>query len=524
MFAHISRQHRRIIFTLICLCAYIPVLSYSGQIPTTAIKRWQQHNPSHINVGISVFNAQNNQVIYQYQSQQMMTPASIHKLWVAETALEFLKPSFKFNTTLGITKKIHHRRINGDVIIHFVGDPSFTHQNLNRLIHTLKQKGVNHIRGNIILDTHVFSAPNYPPGWMWDDLTYAFAPPINAIMIDENRFMIHISAQNTKGKQPSISTNITVPLCALQRNLTPIKKYQSNCPLTIYPTAYGYSLSGCLVTAPQGIDQIRQLAIRHPNHYATNLIRQQLKADHIRLDGHIISQNIRLNIPRDTILATHHSQTLKTLTHHLLEQSDNLYAESFLRTIGNHFHSSIPGHAASSFTSASESIITLQKNTADLSKIRYVDGSGLSRYNATNTNTITQLLTHAWVNQSNTVRQAWLHSLLQPNAKNRIHYLKFILPKGTHLLVKTGSMTGVISLAGYMGVDGHQPIAFTWISHGFCKKRPTIEWLQQWVTNILLPIAQHTPRSSKTISWPIYQYTPKKTVIWQPWKNKMSNI
>src|SRR5699024_10310586 len=68
------------------------------------------------------------QPLIEHNAKQKMIPASTQKLIVALAAMLSLGPDYRFSTTLEITDKPVNGVLNGDVVIHFSGDPSFTKQ------------------------------------------------------------------------------------------------------------------------------------------------------------------------------------------------------------------------------------------------------------------------------------------------------------------------------------------------------------------------------------------------------------
>ncbi|WP_306686877.1 D-alanyl-D-alanine carboxypeptidase [Candidatus Coxiella mudrowiae] len=56
----------------------------------------------------------------------------------------------------------------------------------------LKELGIRRINGRFLIDNTHYNDIPYPPGWMWDYLSYGYSAPVNAIIIDRNKFLLHI--------------------------------------------------------------------------------------------------------------------------------------------------------------------------------------------------------------------------------------------------------------------------------------------------------------------------------------------
>ncbi len=102
--------------------------------------------------------------LMDYHSKQMALPASTMKILTALAALLQLGPDFRFTTTLESRNGISGDRLKGDLIARFVGDPSFSRQDMRNMVAQLKQQGVKHIDGNIVIDTSIFASHDKSAG------------------------------------------------------------------------------------------------------------------------------------------------------------------------------------------------------------------------------------------------------------------------------------------------------------------------------------------------------------------------
>ncbi|WP_342352289.1 D-alanyl-D-alanine carboxypeptidase [Candidatus Coxiella mudrowiae] len=56
----------------------------------------------------------------------------------------------------------------------------------------LKELGIRRINGGFLIDNTYYNDVPYHPGWMRGDLSYGYSAPVNAIIIDRNKFLLHI--------------------------------------------------------------------------------------------------------------------------------------------------------------------------------------------------------------------------------------------------------------------------------------------------------------------------------------------
>lgn len=81
-----------------------------------------------------------------------MRPASTMKLLTAITALDKLGGSYQFKTQLKYTGKIENGVLTGDVYCIGGMDPRFNSDDLAAFANSLKEMGVDTIRGNVYAD------------------------------------------------------------------------------------------------------------------------------------------------------------------------------------------------------------------------------------------------------------------------------------------------------------------------------------------------------------------------------------
>ena len=117
---------------------------------------------------------------------------------------------------------------------------------------------------------------------------------------------------------------------------------------------------------------------------------------------------------RMNLLLVHRSQPLSEIIVILNKESQNLYAELLIRTIGAHlppdmgYDEDEPSSAELGIESAKT---TFARARMDTSRIKLLDGSGLSRMNLVTPNMTANLLKYMWNHQNLTVRQAYYNSL-----------------------------------------------------------------------------------------------------------------
>ena len=120
------------------------------------------------NVGIKVVSVTTGEVLYDAGADKLYHPASTMKLLTSATALEKLRPNYRFHTTL-YAEGIEGARVRENLYLKGRGDPLFDIEDLAKMVKTLVQSGVEEIEGDIVVDDTYFDDVPKGKGWMWDD-------------------------------------------------------------------------------------------------------------------------------------------------------------------------------------------------------------------------------------------------------------------------------------------------------------------------------------------------------------------
>ena len=160
-----------------------------------------------------------------------------------------------------------------------------------------------------------------------------------------------------------------------------------------------------------------------------------------------------------SLLAIHYSEPIKELIKPVLEDSNNLYADCLFKKMGG------------SWEKGRESVETFLKECIHLDpeELRVLDGSGLSRYNLVSPDQMVLFLKEMQYHKS--FRRALAVSGEKGTLKGRM------LKDGGLISGKTGSMTGVSSLCGYIKTDSKKELGVAIFINGYMKDGKEIKTL-----------------------------------------------
>jgi D-alanyl-D-alanine carboxypeptidase/D-alanyl-D-alanine-endopeptidase (penicillin-binding protein 4) len=97
-------------------------------------------------------------------AERPMTPASVMKLVTTYAALDLLGPAFTWTTEAFATGPIRDGVLEGDLVLRGRGDPKLTLEQFWLLLREVRARGVNDIRGDLVLDRSYYGFDMGDPG------------------------------------------------------------------------------------------------------------------------------------------------------------------------------------------------------------------------------------------------------------------------------------------------------------------------------------------------------------------------
>jgi D-alanyl-D-alanine carboxypeptidase/D-alanyl-D-alanine-endopeptidase (penicillin-binding protein 4) len=398
--------------------------------------------------------------LVNFNSLRKLIPASNTKLITTGVALYYLGPDFDFVTELGYTGKIRHGVLHGNIIIKGGGDPtlgtidslalkpedlfaswkdSFTKSNEDL---ELKRTQIRKIKGRIIGDGSYFDGPIEKSSWAYDDLGTDYGTGCNGLMFNENVQQFMVSPGSEVGESVAF-----VPIYPhtpwMDFNSTAItSKAGSGDNLSLFNTDMAPIAE---FRGDYAIDKGSRIDIfsnKFGARTCANAFYEYLQGRGIKVTGGATDE-----VPEDSsyvFLCKTHSAPLKDIIRETNYKSDNLFAETLLRTVGKKF----TGSASYDSSYVAERKVFTKLGVDYSYGAQIVDGSGLSRHNYISPDFFCRFLRAM---SGTEVFKDYLRSLPQAGSgtlKNRLKNL----PDSTRsrIFMKSGSMNGVLCYSGYI--------------------------------------------------------------------------
>lgn len=397
-----------------------------------------------------------------YHGTQMALPASTMKILTALAALLQLGPDFRFTTTLETPGSVSEGVLKGDLVARFSGDPTLKRQNIRNMVAVLKKQGIKEISGDVVINTSVFASHDKAPGWPWNDITQCFSAPPAAAIVDRNCFSVSLYSAPKPDENAFIRVASYYPVHMFSevRTLAKGSPDAQYCELDVVPGEFNrYTLTGCLTQRSEPLPLA--FAIQDGASYAGAILKDELLQADIQIDGTLRRQT--QPTPAGTVLAQTQSVPLHDLLHQMLKKSDNMIADTVFRTIG-HQRFGVPG----TWRAGSDAVrqILRQKAGVDLGNSIQVDGSGLSRHDLLSPATMMQVLQYIAQHDK---ELDFISMLPLAGHDGTLQYRGGLHEAGVDgkVSAKTGSLSGVYNLAGFITTASGQRMAFVQFLSGY---------------------------------------------------------
>jgi D-alanyl-D-alanine carboxypeptidase/D-alanyl-D-alanine-endopeptidase (penicillin-binding protein 4) len=440
---------KRILLSVL-LC-HLGTAAFSTGIQNSLNRLINQVDPN-INMGMEVVDLNTGETLFQRNATRTYTPASNMKLFSDAAALLVLGPDYRFQNQLSTdASSLDHGVLNGSIYLHLSGDPSFTQDHLDSLFSQLSAWGVRQIKGNVVLVSNHGMVNAYAPGLAVKDLTYGYGAPIAPLMLDENRVTVTINPSYRVGSPATVELNAPGSGMVLVNQVNTAQN-ASKCGVDYKTDAQGHlTVRGCVGLGQWAVQQ--RLAIRNPLQYAETLIAHQLTQLHIQLDGKVLLGNAPSS---SLLLASHASKPLNQLMADTLKPSDNLYADSL------YLHAAAKLQGTPLNWAQAQPVVKkfLQQETGiPLENAVLIDGSGLSRNDLLTPRQTVSLLRFLY--DRFPLAYEYISALPVAGQDGTLQKRLRKLTQQGLIRAKTGSMTGVMSLSGYLYTANAHTLAFS---------------------------------------------------------------
>ncbi|MEM0962934.1 MAG: D-alanyl-D-alanine carboxypeptidase/D-alanyl-D-alanine-endopeptidase [Bacteroidota bacterium] len=442
--------------------------------------------------GAYIVNLDSGEVLYDRNGVRRFIPASNMKLLSTAAALDALGPSFRYQTRLYADGDIQDGTLQGNLVVRGAGDPTLGGRyadddplrTFRQWADSLRALGVRRITGDVIGDDDIFDNVHLGQGWQWDDLVWYYGAEISGLQFDEGT--IHMRSRGTTPGQPA---RVTVEpdygyIQVVNRTTTTdggrIRE------------GYDRALSGNVFTltseVPAGETETEDVAVVNPTAYFVSTLVGVLEEAGIDVDGAPVDVDDWGRSPPYEALrrvATHESPRLAEIIKQTNEDSNNVYAEHLLRTLGAYVYQGSEHPLGSAAAGVAAQAPFLERIGVDPESFRVSDGSGLSALNRLTPAGIVGILRGMHQHPSRPTRDAFYASLAVGGYTGTIRRRYRSGDARGNVRAKTGFITGARTLSGYVRSAAGDLIAFSLMCNNYTVPTSRVNRSQDEIVELL---------------------------------------
>ncbi|MFP7200946.1 D-alanyl-D-alanine carboxypeptidase/D-alanyl-D-alanine-endopeptidase [Lysinibacillus halotolerans] len=444
---------------LISIVALFLFLNHVPLVKASSLDNTVLNQLGNENISVSLRALNNGELLYDNNGDVAMKPASTLKLLTAAAALDMLGSDYRFRTEFSIHGNQKGNVFNGDVYIKGEGDPTLQKKDFITFASILKHHGIEQINGNLYGDDSLFVGEQLTPGISKEDESYYFAARTTALTLspdndyDAGTMIIHVTPTKVGGP-PNIVADPKVSGMDIQNEAVTVQQNQRN---TI-EIERQYGTNKIIITGNIPVNTTFKdwVTFYDPTINTLQVLKTTLEEFGITLSNN--TEIKRNKVPKDAqTIFVKHSLSLKSLMIPFLKLSNNSIADILVKTIGREVNGK--GHLK-------EGIKALQEYGAllglDMEQWTLEDGSGMSHNNRVSANELTHLLTNIQMEPQFNILYKSLpiggqsDRLIGGSLKNRFNEGIY----ENRVIAKTGHITGVYTLAGYVKANSGKTYAF----------------------------------------------------------------
>lgn len=431
-------------------------------------------------LGIYIADIATGETLRDINSGRAFVPASITKALTSASVLTLMSPSDRYETRVEAVGDISRGQLRGDIIVLCVGDPTVESAYFEEaggfadsIVAAVSAAGISKVTGTVVIDSSMIPEDRVPAGWADEDIVWPYGTSHHAANFRDNKFVLTLPSRKSVPFVPDLQVSHTPAKGSLKVD----RKKDSKVIISRgNPRRNGESIT---VATPDPAS-----VMRHE-------VMQRLRRGGVEI----------ADVPQSeagdeaTALYVHRSPMLVDILRSLMYRSDNMMAEAMLRSVA-------PGQSRAS--AVKTELDMWETRDVDTQRIVIEDGSGLSRNDRLTPSFLAEVFT--WMASH---YKATDYVSLFPKA-GRDGTLKSFLrdtPLEGRVALKTGSMKGVQSYAGYLlGDDGLPTHVIVVMVNGFTCGRATLKTgiedmlLSMFAPDYVRPVKQVAKTSGKKAS------------------------
>lgn len=439
------------------------------------------------------------EVLYRLNPDTLVMPASNQKIVTTAVAAARLGWDFRFETRLETNGTVRDGVLVGDLVVVGNGDPTINaregrHESLfDEMAAALRTAGVTRVEGRLVGDDDAFEDERFGFGWQWDDVAFGYGASVGPLQANMNTVQAVVVPGGVEGAPALVSLRPGgSDLLVVNRVVTGPPGGEARVRVDRYPARRELVVEGTVPAA--GAEVVRTAAVDNPTQNFVGLMKLSLETRGIVISGDavdvddvpapglaaatgissaavppparpVVGDSAPAAVadgqrrPERRVLARIASPPLSDFAKTLMKISQNLYAETTLRAL-----SLSPGPAT---VEASAELVAETLSRWGVAPATYVvaDGSGLSRHNLVSASMIVAILRA--MARDPQLFEPFLATMPVAGEDGTLGSRMKGTRAAGNVKAKTGTLSHVRSLSGYLTTAGGERVVFAMIANNF---------------------------------------------------------
>ena len=421
--------------------------------------------------GIAVVSLDSGRTLYTHDGDQLYQTASTAKLFTAALALSELGPDYRIPTRLLAREHARNGVLDGPLVLYGMGDPTLgadasTLDWAERMARQVAERGIRTVKGGLVADDSYFASPSMGSGWEAADLQSWFAVPSSALSVQENQVEVTVTP-GQEGRPAIVAMNPADAVPELANRLVTSARGVRN-DINLYRAPGDRTLYAFGSIAVRSPAQRFKLAAFDPALLAGEQLRSALARHGVTLQGGVRAlhwpQNGEALREEASVIAEVQSPPLAEILQRGLKRSQNLYLQNLLLIAGVRTQTeamqtqSPPTGFLTTENWGMRGLHQLLEQIGMQPGSTVIDeGAGLSRRDLSTPNAMARLLSFL---AAQTYAHVLFDALPIAGVDGTLQWRMRDTPANNNLRAKTGSMSLVHCLAGYVTTAGGERLAF----------------------------------------------------------------
>ena len=412
--------------------------------------------------GVVVQDAGTGERLHEHNPGYRLMPASNVKMLTSAAAMELLGPDYTYTTTVLSDGQMRGNSgvMHGDLYLKGDGDPTLLAEDFDSLAAQVAGAGIRKVHGNLVADDTRFDSQRLGPLWSWGDEDFYYSAQISALSVGPNEdydagtIIIDTIPGASVGDAPEVAVIPESDYITIDNQATTTEAGgTTSLSITRERGSNTWTVSGTIAADADDFRVWR--AVWEPTGKAAAVFAKALEDHGVQVHG-----DVRTGEPTPgeaELIAAHESMTLTELLNPFMKLSNNGHGEVLLKTIGDEVE------GTGTWPTGAAVISDYLQTVGMTGETNLRDGSGLSRGNQIPAGEFASFLHQVqdadWFDDW--YAQFPIACAGERMAGGTLNHRMCDTPAERNVYAKTGSLTGVTALSGYVTDADDRDLVFS---------------------------------------------------------------